>query len=302
MGEHTNTPKMAKLYFVSDGNEPAKLWAKCKKVQHDWCKEKLKPELVVKDVFKELAVNYVYESNKLEDTLPKETDEIEVKLLLAKFYDDELNDTQLLRVDLPTGGRQLLQHLKAFKLLCENRRESNTLPDLTESLIQQVHSIMMRGLKTEQGEEISAGFYRKISVHAGQHVYPSYECIPVNMGKIVAEYSRKASQPHDMYQLASWLHFKIVSLHPFEDGNGRLSRLLWCYSLMRDGLPFPAVLTSGHKRSQTHLVRCLERDRKYIVSDHPHLTTLTVVSVYQAWEAWNDSISSITQTLPCTYV
>ena len=36
---------------------------------------------------------------------------------------------------------------------------------------------------------------------------------------------------------------------------------------MQDGLPFPAVLTSGHKQSQSHLVQCLEQDRKYRVSN-----------------------------------
>ena len=174
------------------------------------------------------------------------------------------------------------------------------LPDLTEKLIQQVHSVMMRGLKTERGELVNAGCYRKISVHAGQHVYPSHECIPANMERIVEEYNQKSSEPHDMYQLASWLHYNIVSLHPFEDGNGRISRLLWCYSLMRDGLPFPAILTSGHKRSQSHLVQCLQRDRKYVIANHPHLTTLTVVSVYQAWKVWNESICI--QTAPYAFL
>ena len=149
----------------------------------------------------------------------------------------------------------------------------------------------MKGLRTEEGRMVNAGVYRKISVHAGQHTYPSHKCIPENMEKIVKEHNHKVSQGHDMFELASWLYFNVVSLHPFEDGNGRISRLLWCYSLMRDGLPFPASLTSGHKRSQSHLVLCLQRDQKFNVSNHPHLTTLTVVSIHQVWQDYHSTSS-----------
>lgn len=295
-----SVPRMVKLYFVGDGKEPEKMWTECKRVQDEWWGKKVGVVRLSENSQKELVVKCVLESNKLEDTLPTGTDESKVKQLLMDSFDVEPDDLE--GVDDVTGGRQLLQHLAAFKLLCTPLEESTTLPDLSEELIQQAHSVMMRGLKTERGEKVSAGQYRKISVHAGQHVYPSHECVPENMSKIVHEYNRRMSQPHDMYQLASWLHFKVVSLHPFEDGNGRISRLLWCYSLMRDGLPFPAILTSGHKRSQNHLVQCLQRDRKYIVSNHPHLTTLTVLSVYQAWQTWSDYWSSVAETVPCAYV
>ena len=303
------TPRMAKLYFVNDGKEPAKTWGECKKAQEEWAKWSKENEVEdeqLQNAVKDLAVNFIFVSNKLEDTLPQGTDETKMKRLLSKEYDSDLSriesDSDSAGVDITAGGRQLSQHLSAFKLLCQKRGDEKALPDLTEKLIQQVHSVMMRGLKTEQGETVNAGCYRKVSVHAGQHVYPCHECIPANMTKIVEEYNRKSSEPHDMYQLASWLHYNVVSLHPFEDGNGRISRLLWCYSLMQDGLPFPAVLTSGHKRSQSHLVQCLERDRKYVIANHPHLTTLTVVSVHQAWKVWNESILPLVQTAPCAYL
>ena len=204
-------------------------------------------------------------SNKLEDTLPQGTDEEKVKKLLSKEYDSDLinsdaSDSASGGIDMTVGGHQVLQHLVAFKLLCQTQGGKKTFSDLTEELIQHAYLVMMRGLKTEKGETVNAGSYRKISVHASQHIFPKHECIPANMTKIVEEYNQELSEPHDMYQLASWLYYNVVSLHPFEDGNGRISRLLRCYSLMQDGLPFPAVLTSGHKRSQSHLVQCLERD------------------------------------------
>ena len=172
----------------------------------------------------------------------------------------------------PTATQQLVNHLNAYACLCNKYSATEQLPVLTEELIKHTHGvIMMQGLETDDSTKVNAGVYRTMSVHAGDHLFPSHKCVPTNMARTVAEYESKVTDDHDHFQLASWLFFQVVSLHPFEDGNGRLSRLLWCYSLMRDGLPFPAVLTSGHRRSQKHLVRCLEHDRRFSVFDQPTL-------------------------------
>ncbi|WP_158675691.1 Fic family protein [Nocardia stercoris] len=55
-------------------------------------------------------------------------------------------------------------------------------------------------------------------------------------------YNTARQQPgYDPYHLAAELQHRIVSIHPFEDFNGRVSRLLMNWSLERDGLP-PSVL------------------------------------------------------------
>ena len=276
-------PSLAKLCFLPNVKDPEEIWQKCVKAQEDWEKQvslmKNKAERM-KEYQKKMTVELVWLSNTLEDTLPKGLNKKKADEILTQAY-DMVDD--LPHVNEP-GVSQLLQHLKAFKYLCQKPKGSESLSDLTEDMIKQTHKIMMRGLKNEQGLGINPGAYRNGPVCAGGYVFPSHSCIPDAMARIVKEYNEKFSQPHDRYQLASWLHLNVVTLHPFLDGNGRISRLLWCYSLMRDGQPFPTVLTSGHKKSQNHLVLCLKRDRDFFVSNNPHLTTLTVVSVNQAWE------------------
>ena len=63
---------------------------------------------------------------------------------------------------------------------------------------------------------MNPGAYRKSPVCTVFHIkfYPSHDCIPAAMAQIVKEYNEKFSQPHDRYQLASWLHFNVVTLHP----------------------------------------------------------------------------------------
>ena len=280
-------PTLAELRFLPNFKKPSEIWKKCVKAQEDWevqLSSLEKEAEQMKKYEKKMTVELIWLTNALEDTLPKGLSKKKVDEILTKAY-DRVDD--LSYIDEPGIG-QLVQHLKAFKSLCQTPKGSDSLPELSEDLIKKTHQIMMRGLKNEQGMAINAGAYRVSSVCAGGHTFPSYTCIPNSMARIVKEYNDKFSKPHDRYELASWLYFNVVSLHPFEDGNGRISRLLWCYSLIRDGQPFPTVLTTGYKRSQKHLVLCLKRDRDLLISNNPHLTTLTVVSVNQAWEGYFD--------------
>ena len=266
------SPPLVRLPFL-DTEKPHEVWQSCVKALEKWQKElskeyKSQMERFSSDVIAEV----IYETNHLEGTLP---DGLSKDEALAILYTKHKVDAS------KPGVSQIIQHLEAFNLILSSLEDN-----LTEHLIKKAHRIMMNGLSNEQGLKINAGEYRKISVVTGSgHIYPSHTCILPNMNRIVKDYNMKISKPdHDPYELASWLYFEVVSLHPFEDGNGRTSRLLWCYSLMKDGLPFPAVLSSGHKKSQKHLVRCIERDRVCFYTNHPHITALTVHSVNQSWE------------------
>ena len=289
----SSVPSLAKLHFLHDGIEPIETWKKCIEAQKDWETKCLPPSekeaymYQISRYTKKMAIQLVWLTNMLEDTLPKGLSKKKVESILSDIYDragDDCSWQQCTIAMEQPGLYYLVQHLRAFKFLCQKSEEGCSFPELSEYLIQHVHEIMMQGQKNEQGLTIRAGTYRTNAVCAGSHLFPSPKCITESMTRIVKEYNDRFSNVHDPFELASWLYFNIVSLHPFEDGNGRLSRLLWCYSLMRDGLPFPVVLTTGHKRSQKHLIQCIQHDRDMLTSNHPHLTTLTVVSVLQAWK------------------
>ena len=47
---------------------------------------------------------------------------------------------------------------------------------------------------------------------------------------------------------AAWLHHEFVRIHPFQDGNGRMPRLLMAFAYAKAG-EFPPLITAGHKSS-----------------------------------------------------
>ena len=61
--EQVSNPQMTKLYFMSDGREPVKLWEECKKAREDWerwAKENKVEDEQLQDAIKTLVINFVF--------------------------------------------------------------------------------------------------------------------------------------------------------------------------------------------------------------------------------------------------
>lgn len=281
--------------------DPEKHWMYCTRLQNRWDREFSKDSTLVERMArfkKDSALTFVWVTDKLAGNLPDNVSQKETYRLLSELYDLEDDEVVSTRPDKTETNAetdrmtqfQLKQHFVALKRIIKAADQKR---DLSEQLIKSVHRDLMKGLKTEKGEEIKAGEYRQGPVSAGHYSFPDYESIPKSMESLVDDYNKKLKAAnHDMFELASWLLYRVVSLHPFEDGNGRLCRLLWCFSLLRDGLPFPLTLSDGHDKAHDHYVKCIIEDRrKHRSSCCPALTTLTVVSIKEKWENFISNIS-----------
>ena len=77
------------------------------------------------------------------------------------------------------------------------------------------------------------GELRKVNVTAGigGASYMAYQKVPAHLESFCQELNqrRKNTNPKDIisiYELSFWAHFELVTIHPWVDGNGRMSRLL----------------------------------------------------------------------------
>lgn len=67
------------------------------------------------------------------------------------------------------------------------------------------------------------------------------------MQKLISEYQNNWQDYHPVVR-ATLLHGEFVKIHPFIDGNGRTSRLLLNFELMRDG--YPPIIIKNEYRSK----------------------------------------------------
>lgn len=123
-------------------------------------------------------------------------------------------------------------------------------PAITESLLKMLSAIVMKNTGTEYftpvGNFSSAdGDYRKLNVRTGFSgpSYMSFEKVPTKMKDFCAwlNSSRESLVTGDIakiYELSIDAHFNLVTIHPWADGNGRMSRLLMNYiQIENDVLP-----------------------------------------------------------------
>ncbi|MDR2814716.1 MAG: Fic family protein, partial [Prevotellaceae bacterium] len=79
--------------------------------------------------------------------------------------------------------------------------------------------------------------------------YASPEETPALMSDLIAWYNgEEKAGSLSAIELAALLHYRYIRIHPFEDGNGRIARLLVNYILYRHGYPM-VVIPSADRRS-----------------------------------------------------
>ena len=189
-----------------------------------------------------LAIEYTYESNRIEgNTLT-------------------LQETQLvIEKGLTISGKPLKEHLEAI-----NHKEaidfiSDLVKDketLNERNLLQIHSIILKSIDRE-----NAGIYRKVPVliSGSTHTPPQPYLVQKLMEDYFIFYEENKNNLHPVL-LSAEMHERLVTIHPFIDGNGRTSRLVMNLILLQNG--FPIAVIKGDTDSRMNYYNALENARK----------------------------------------
>ncbi len=177
-----------------------------------------------------------------------------------------------LREGLTSKGKTLQEYLEA-----QNHAEAiDYLQDIikengqiTESLIKELHALLMKGINTiltgtegAQVQIITPGKYKTkpnhvLTLDGELHYYCDPVKVPEEMEKLVAMINYKNEDMHSV-ELAARVHHRFVALHPFDDGNGRVARILMNLLLMKEG--YPPVVIKNEKREEYYKA-LMEADR-----------------------------------------
>ena len=83
--------------------------------------------------------------------------------------------------------------------------------------------------------------------------FASPEETPAKMHDLMERYRANRGTIHPV-ELAALFHYDFVRIHPFDDGNGRMSRLLMNFILMQFGFP-PVVIKTSKKAEYFYALR-----------------------------------------------
>ena len=142
---------------------------------------------------------------------------------------------------------------------------------LTESFIRQLHQTILREDYTVY-RQLPGGQQTSYVVHAGVYKtrpnsvitrtgdrfeYASPEETPALMKDLV-EWYREEEQKGELTlaELCALFHYRYIRIHPFEDGNGRIARLLVNYILTRHHYPMIVVKSADKENYLNALSTC----------------------------------------------
>ncbi|KAH6991152.1 Filamentation induced protein by cAMP/death on curing [Ilyonectria sp. MPI-CAGE-AT-0026] len=161
----------------------------------------------------------------------EDTDEVSLEDLYHQQPDlRELPPQNVLR-----GRKEIVQHAKAFQYLIHAFIVENQ--DLTEDLIKATHKILSEGIPIIEPDmpdapaEKYGGIYRTVIVGAGTTNFTVPSFVPSKMkdmcDSLVQELATAGKENAiDPFSIAAKYSLEFVSIHPFQDGNGRVCRMI----------------------------------------------------------------------------
>lgn len=164
-----------------------------------------------------LELEYTFESNRIEGNT-----------LTLRETDLVINE------GLTISGKSMREHLEAINHVeaigyIKQLMERNF--PLNERELLSVHNLILRGIIPED-----AGRYRRVQVmiKGSSHMPPQPFLVAKEMEDYFIWYEENKSKMHPVV-LAAEMHERLVTIHPFIDGNGRTSRLIMNLILLQNG-------------------------------------------------------------------
>ncbi len=199
---------------------------------------------------KKFRLEFNYNSNHIEgNTLTYE----ETELLLIF---DQTKDNHVYR-----EYEEMKAHDVGLEMIKQFAKEKER--SITETDIKNLNKIILvrpfwKDAKTPDGQkvrrQIQVGHYKEhpnsVKLSNGEiFEYASVSDTPILMGELI-RWFREEEEKKELSPviLAALLHYKFVRIHPFDDGNGRVSRLLMNYIFYKNDLP-PVVIKTEDKKN-----------------------------------------------------
>ena len=146
-------------------------------------------------------------------------------------------------------------HFRCIYLIIENAKAA-----LTEKFIKELHLVLKNGTSDSRKEWFAIGDYKKLPNEVGGMATASPEEVPAKMKALLAEYNAKDFKGlNDILEF----HVKFEKIHPFQDGNGRVGRLLMFKECLKYNI-VPFILEDDLKMYYYRGLREWDRENGYL--------------------------------------
>ena len=150
---------------------------------------------------------------------------------------------------------ETVNHFRCIDLAIEG---ANT--KLSESFIKQLHYILKTGTTDAMKSWFKVGDYKMIENEVGGSETVKPEDVATEMKALLADYNSKSEITFD--DILNF-HVRFESIHPFQDGNGRVGRLIMFKECLKHNI-VPFIITEELKMFYNRGIKEWKNERGYL--------------------------------------
>ena len=129
-------------------------------------------------------------------------------------------------------------HFKCIDMIIDNANY-----DLSENFIKKLHLTLKSGTSDSRKNWFAVGDYKKLSNEVGGLETTSPKKVSFEIKKLLSSYNKKNKKTFE--DLLDF-HYKFERIHPFQDGNGRIGRLILFKECLKNNI-VPFIITEDLK-------------------------------------------------------
>lgn len=175
-------------------------------------------------------------------------------------------ENELLNVD---DVVETANHFRCVDMVIDNAKA-----ELSERFIKQLHRVLKNGTSDSRNGWFAVGEYKKLPNEVGGADTVAPEKVGEQMKELLAEYNAKEKCS---FEDILDFHVRFERIHPFQDGNGRVGRLIMFKECLKHNI-VPFVIDDGLKLFYYRGLKQWDSERGYLTD-----TCLTAQDKYKAW-------------------
>ncbi|MBQ7247080.1 MAG: Fic family protein [Lachnospiraceae bacterium] len=146
-------------------------------------------------------------------------------------------------------------HFKCIDMIIDNASHAPS-----EAFIKQLHAVLESGTTNSRKDWFVVGDYKKLPNEVGGMDTALPEQVALQMKKLLSEYNADKVKTFD--DLLDF-HCRFERIHPFQDGNGRVGRLILFKECLRNNI-VPFIIDDSAKLYYYRGLKEWERERGYL--------------------------------------
>jgi Fic family protein len=213
-------------------------------------------------LYHKTQVNLAYNSNRIEGSkLTEEQTRYIFETRTIGFKDQEA---------VPVDDIiETSNHFVAFDCLLDTVAQP-----LSNATVKKFHSILKTGTSDATKEWFAVGEWKKLPNEVGGMATALPQDVENSMNELNEWYN---SIDETVFENIIEYHYRFEKIHPFQDGNGRVGRLIMFRECLKNGI-IPFIIDDGHKQFYYRGLKEFANVRGYLMD-----TCLSAQDTYKEW-------------------